>query len=114
MLVKSDEKVLDLREHLRGGLGTLVFAQIVQPNQIKNVKLFAVITVDAGCSLGQHAHEGETEFFYMLTGELVMDDHGEEKVVRPGDTLITGGGNYHSARNVSGQPATYLAVIVTE
>ena len=48
-------------------------------------RLFAHVTVDPGCSIGDHPHDHETEFYYIIKGEGVFNDNGKEIVVRPGD-----------------------------
>ena len=47
-------------------------------------RLFAHVTVDPGCSIGDHPHDHETEFYYIIKGEAVFNDNGAEVTVRPG------------------------------
>ena len=39
-------------------------------------RMFAHVTVDPGCSIGYHDHQHETEFYYIIKGEAVFQDHG--------------------------------------
>ena len=41
-------------------------------------RLFAHVTVDPGCSIGDHPHDHETEFYYIIKGEGVFNDDGTE------------------------------------
>lgn len=58
-------------------------------------RLFAHVTIDPGCSIGDHPHDHETEFYYIIKGEGVFNDNGTEIVVRPGDICATGYGEVH-------------------
>ena len=77
-------------------------------------RLFAHITVDPGCSIGYHAHNHETEFYYILKGDAVFNDNGQEVQVHPGDICSTGYGQSHSLENRSTEPVELIALIVME
>ena len=36
-------------------------------------RLFAHVTVDPGCSIGDHPHDHETEFYYIIKGEVFSE-----------------------------------------
>ena len=77
-------------------------------------RLFAHVTVNPGCSVGDHPHDHETEFYYILSGEGVFNDNGTEVVLRPGDIAATGYGEVHGIENRSDQPLEMIALIVME
>ena len=77
-------------------------------------RMFAHVTVDPGCSIGYHAHEHETEFYYLLSGEAVFNDNGTEVLLHAGDVTQTGYGQSHSLENRSDAPVELIALIVTE
>ena len=77
-------------------------------------RLFAHMTVEPGNSFGYHQHLNEVEFFYILKGEGVFCDNGEEIVVRPGDLCVTGHQEHHSMENRTNEPLELLALIILE
>ena len=77
-------------------------------------RLFAHITVDPGCSIGDHPHNHETEFYYIIRGEAVFNDDGKEIVVHPGDICATGYGQVHGLENRGTEPVELIALIVGE
>lgn len=77
-------------------------------------RMFAHVTVDPGCSIGYHAHDHETEFYYILSGEGVFNDDGKEVVVHAGDICATGYGQSHGLENRGSQPVELIALIVME
>ena len=77
-------------------------------------RMFSHIVVNPGCSIGYHPHSQETEFYYILKGEAVFNDNGEEVLVHPGDICATGFGQYHGLENRSSEPVELIALIVCE
>jgi len=60
----------------------------------------------------RHWHEGEDEFVFVLSGELVLIDDNGEHALGPGDSagFKAGVGNAHHLANRSSAPAIYLAI----
>ena len=79
-----------------------------------HARMFSHITVAPGCSIGNHAHRGETEFYYILKGEAVFSDNGQETVLHEGDISATGGGQSHSLENRADEDVELIALIVLE
>jgi len=70
----------------------------------------ARVTLEPGCSCGEHLHTEDSEIFYVLEGELTLLDDGAEYVLHPGDCEFCPAGHTHGAVNRSDRPAVYLAV----
>ena len=77
-------------------------------------RMFAHVTVAPGCSIGDHPHNGETEFYYILKGEAVFNDNGTEKMVHAGDICATGYGEVHGLENKGTEDVELIALIVME
>ena len=77
-------------------------------------RMFAHVTVDPGCCIGYHAHNHETEFYYIIKGECVFNDDGKEVIVHAGDICATGYGQSHGLENKSSEPVEMIALIVME
>ena len=77
-------------------------------------RMFAHVTVDPGCSIGYHAHNHETEFYYIIKGEGVFNDDGKEVLVHAGDICATGYGASHGLENKTDEPVELIALIVME
>ena len=82
--------------------------------QMKDLALFSHVTIQPGCSIGYHDHTHETEFYYIIRGEGLFNDDGQEIPVHTGDVCATGGGKSHSIENTSGEPLELIALIVLE
>lgn len=85
-----------------------------KPALYNHARMFAHMTLEPGRSIGYHAHEGETEFFYILRGRGVFNDNGTEVPVEPGDVCSTGYGASHSMENRGDEPLEFIALIMLE
>ena len=102
-------------ECLRGGNGLIHIRDLATKDEMyQHCRMFSLLTVDPGCSIGTHCHEHETEFFYIVRGEAVFHDNDQERIVHPGDVCATGYGQSHSVENRSGEPVEMVALIVLE
>ncbi len=100
---------------LRNGRGTVNIKDIADKEAMYgHARLFAHLTVEPGRSIGLHAHEHETEFFYILRGEGVFHDNGELVTVHPGDVCSTGYGAEHAMENNSDETLEFIALIMLE
>ena len=77
-------------------------------------RMFAHVTVDPGCSIGYHVHEGETEMFAFVAGRGRVRDDGEFRDVQAGDSMVTFPGHGHAVENTGGENLVLIAVIVLE
>ena len=77
-------------------------------------RLFAHVLVKPGCSIGDHPHFHETEFYYILKGEGVFNDNGTKVIVHAGDICATGYGETHGLANESEEDMEIIALIVME
>jgi len=115
MVVYSDQKKREIREHMRDGQGHVIIDHIVEkPFLPDNYRLMAILTLEPGCSIGPHVHSGESETFHILEGTATMNDNGQETTLKPGDTCVTYDGQKHSVKNNANEPLKIMAVIITK
>ena len=83
-------------ENMCGGKGHVIIKDILEGDELKGkCGLYAQVTIEKGCSLGYHEHHGETETYYILSGEGEYDDNGVKRPVKAGDITITPDGKGH-------------------
>ncbi len=113
MIKKGYEMAKEIREQMRGGKGSVELTHILGKDELPGkIRLLAKITLNPGCSIGLHRHEGEKEIFYIIRGQGVIDDNGIRSLVSAGDSVSTGDGESHSVENIGHEPLEMLAVIV--
>ena len=115
MIRRNHELRKEFRENVRGGQGNVTLEHILEPEDIFNKgRLFAKITVEPGCGVGEHQHTGEMEGFYILRGEATVEDNGQTFVLKEGDVLYTHDGGSHSLYNSGKTTLEYLAIIISK
>lgn len=115
MVIRNEEMKNEIRETMKGGPGTVAIHHLAAREALPaKARLFSVITLQKGCGIGKHEHSGETEMYYVLQGEGVLDDNGEKKPFRKGDCNVCGGGATHGVTNLKDEPLVFVAVIVLE
>ncbi len=113
MIRKSSECQIEYREHMRGGDGTVQITNFITgPAELNDKgRLFAKITLNPGCSIGYHVHEGDAELFYILKGTAEYSDNGTITQVSAGDVTICPAGTGHGIANRTDEVVELVAVI---
>ena len=114
MIRRAREMAGEVRERMRGGMGRVELCHLEKESLPGNARLFAKLTLEPGCSIGEHEHIGEAEMFYFISGCGVVTDDGERIPVRAGDSMTTLGGHRHSVENTGEEALAIVAVIVRE
>ncbi len=112
MIHKRDTMKTELKEKMRGGEGTVSITHLVEKDKIKNGRLMARIDIPVGASIGQHTHEGETEYYLIQEGEGEVQEADGLKQVGPGDVVVTGDQETHSIKNTGHIPLIMTAIII--
>jgi mannose-6-phosphate isomerase-like protein (cupin superfamily) len=113
MVIQRREMKIESKEKMRGGEGITNFTHLVDCENEKNIRMLAELTLPPGASIGRHAHDSETEYYIILSGSGMVNDNGKDVPVKPGDTMITGNGAFHSIANTGSVPLVFHALIVT-
>ena len=98
---------------MRGGDGQVRVENLLSKEELyEKGRLFGRLTLEPGCSIGQHEHTGEMEAFYVVSGSGVFLDNGEERPVSAGDVCYTGSGEFHAIRNTGSDTMVLFALIL--
>ena len=116
MIRKPEEFRIEYKEHMRDGDGTVQLTHFITGPEELNGKgrLFAKITLNPGCSIGYHVHEGDAELFYILKGTAEYNDASEIRTVTAGDVTVCPTGTGHGIANKTDEVVELVAVIVYE
>ncbi len=113
MIKKSRDMRVEMRDRLRGGIGTLKCTHLMEKEESYNkLRMAAVFEIEPGQSIGLHPHHQEAEFYYLIAGTLVVNDNGVDKTLEAGDIMYTGNGESHGVVNSGDTKAIMLAVII--
>ena len=115
MIKRSSAMKDNFIENMRGGDGTVIRKDILDSSDMaKHSRLFSLFTIKKGCSIGEHEHIKETEYYYIISGKGKVKEKDGIKEVLPGDIVITGDGEYHSIANECDEDLVFAAVIILD
>ena len=113
MITRSEDQSHSIREFMRGGKKhvehTMLSAQLPE-----KVRIFNLLTLIPGASIGYHVHEGETELFYFIEGNGRVQDDDAFCDVSAGDSMATFSGHGHGVENTGDTNLVILACIVKD
>ena len=113
MIKRANEMTENIRKAMRGGDGQVrVESLLTKEEMYEKGRLFGRLTLEPGCSIGQHEHNGEMETFYVVSGHGVFLDNGTEREVSAGDVCYTASGEFHSIRNTGDETMVLIALIL--
>ena len=78
------------------------------------IRLFSLIQVKPGEEVDYHMHVGESETFFILSGQGIYNDNGNKVDVVPGMVTFTPSGQGHSIKNTGDEMLTFIALISVE
>ncbi len=115
MLRQAEEMRKEIVANVRGGEGQAEIVHILESSLDEfngKGRVFAKITLPPGASVGWHQHVGDSEAYYVLSGEGMVNDNGTEVAVKTGDMVLTRDGQYHSIANTAADDLVFLGLIL--
>ena len=113
MIGRYEELKKEIREHMRGGEGSVEIIHFTdRAGLYDNGRMLARIILHPGCGVGLHGHENEEEIFIVEKGTAEYNDDGNIATVTEGDVTICASGQSHAIRNVSEEDCVLTALIL--
>jgi len=113
MIIRKDSYPTQQVEKMRDGDGVVTIERLLTPEELYDKgRLYAILTLPPGASIGYHVHEGEMESFYVISGKAEYNDNGETVTLMPGDTSLTAADEGHSIRSIGDTDLALLAQIL--
>lgn len=110
MIFTAHETII--AEHKAGGKGHVTIMPVIDSALYRGQnQMFARVTLEKGCSIGYHQHQGNSETYFILSGEGLYNDNGKETTVHAGDTTFCGDGEWHGIENKGDMPLIFMALI---
>jgi mannose-6-phosphate isomerase-like protein (cupin superfamily) len=76
-----------------------------------HVRLASEVVLQPGEKCASHAHKGESEIYYILSGRAVYEGAEGKNVLWPGDATVCYDGESHAIRVLGDEPLRFLAFI---
>lgn len=102
-------------EQHQGAKGTYTVRHLLGEKELNGkCALYAEVTLEPGCVLGYHEHHGESESYYILSGEGAYNDNGVTRPVKIGDVTFTPDGCGHDIENTGTENLVFIALIILD
>lgn len=102
-------------ENMCGGVGHVIIKHLLGEKELNGkCGLFGEVTIEPGCTLGYHEHHGESETYYILSGQGDYDDNGTVRPVKAGDVTFTSDGQGHALVNTGNEDLVFMALIIMD
>ncbi len=97
-----------------GGVGRMKLEKLLGAAEMKDkCGLFARVTLHPGDVLGYHEHHGNSECYFILSGEGEYNDNGVKRRVKAGEVTWTPDGSGHGLSNADGKTdCVFMALII--
>lgn len=100
-------------KNMCGGDGEVQISHILGSKELNGkCGLYASVTIQPGSSLGYHMHHGESETYYVVSGEGEYDDNGKTRKIKAGDVTFTPSGSGHALMCLGECPIVFMALII--
>lgn len=113
MHILGKEMSIARKERLQGGDGVCYIKHFMPAGESAGTgRLFSVITIEPGASIGDHRHVGEYEIYYIVEGRGEVTEDGETYELGPGDMMQCKNGSSHSIRCIGTEALHFVALII--
>ena len=113
MITTASEHQVDKVEQMAGGKGRVIIERLLGEKELDGkCGLYAKVTIEPNCTLGFHEHHGETETYYILSGEGSYSDGEKSYPVKAGDVTFCEDGGTHGLDNTGDTDLTFMALII--
>ena len=113
MITRNEQQSHSVREFMRGGKKHVELTEL-SGGLPEKMRLFSLLRLIPGASIGYHVHEGETEMFYFLEGNGRVQDDDSFYDISAGDSMATFNGHGHSVENTGDTDLVILAAIIKD
>ena len=78
------------------------------------IKIYAMVQLKPGEEVQYHMHVGESETYFILSGQGIYNDNGNKIEVSTGMVTLTPSGQGHSIQNTGDEMLVFIALILVD
>lgn len=114
MIIRKEDVEVFEKQNLQNGQGTVAIHNLL-PDPPAHIRLLNRLEMQPGTSVGEHGHQNEIEIYYLLEGELQLDEDGVRTVLKQGDIhVFNKDSRKHTIKNDGDVKCAFIALIVTD
>lgn len=113
MIRRREEMEVKVMSQVQKGNGEVAFHTFMTGEEAYGAgRTFARVVFQPGTSIGVHEHHGEFEGYYILKGQALVTDQGEEVILQPGDYHMCKEGCSHGIACYGQETLEIIALII--
>ena len=113
MITRKAQQGHSIREAMRGGEKYVQFTDL-SARVPDNVRVYSILTLIPGASIGYHTHRGEMELVYFMEGTCRVQDDDKTYYATAGDSMIVASGHSHGMENTGDGDAVLVSIIIKD
>lgn len=116
MIRRSEEKETVRKPAPFNGKGEITVRSLLNgpEEMLQKGRVFGHTTVYPGSEIGYHVHTGDSETYYILSGQGRYNDNGTITTIGPGDVAYCAPGEGHGLACIGSEPIEMIALILYE
>ena len=116
MIRRSEEKESERKPAPFNGTGEITVRSLLNgPEEMSQKgRVFGHTTVYPGAEIGYHIHKGDSETYYILSGNGEYNDNGTIVSISAGDVAYCAPGEGHGIACIGDEPIEMIALILYE
>lgn len=112
MVRRKDDIGFIERPNLFGAGGVVKTFNLLSQEELSGAgRVFGINVLSPGTGIGMHKHVGEQEAYYILKGEALYNDNGEEIILKAGDVAYCKDGETHGVWCHGEDEVQFIALI---
>ncbi len=115
MIKRAQEVKSEVKRGVCDGVGEVQFTHLLTEQELpEKSRLYSVVTLKPGNSIGYHQHVGDGESYWILEGTAQVVEDGQTYELHPGDVVMTYSGHSHSIQNIGEDDLKFVASIILD
>lgn len=114
MFTKKNNLVITTEANKAGDIKLLLSDLANFNTRNEKLRMFSLAKLKPGEEVDFHVHEGECEYYYIISGDAVYDDNGVVMPLEPGDVSYTPSGTGHGIKNAGNTMLEFIALIIAD
>lgn len=114
-MIKTKEQItINTEENAKGE--TKMYLADLKDFEGKNprLRMYSHVSLKPGEMVEFHVHEGECEYYYILSGHGLYDDNGTKVEVSEGTITFTPSGEGHGIENTGDELLEFMALVILD
>ena len=114
-MIKNKEQITVTTEENAKGETKMYLSNLCDfDGKNQRLRMYARAQLKPGEMVEFHVHEGECEYYYILSGKGLYDDNGQKISVEEGTVTFTPSGSGHGIKNTGTEMLEFMALVIVD